>query len=185
MEIPLKLSVPGPDRLVYAIPGWYRLAMAAILAALGAGIALAGARPGPMPWIVLAVVALGGLYQERWEFDAGRGRIEHRVGLLGAARRSVIPFAAIERLRLVPVVTGTVPGSQAERAEKAAALAGHRVDDSGGRRFRHRKPFLDLVIESSDGRSRLVDRMPARRAGRLRDLADRAAALCAKPLVEG
>jgi hypothetical protein len=185
VEVPLKLSAPDPDRLVYAIPGWYRLAMALILAALGAGIALAGLRPGPMPWIVLGVVALGALYEERWEFDAGRGRIVHRAGLVFAPRRTVLPFAAIERLRLVPVVTGTVPGSRAEREENAAALAGQRVDDSGGRRQRHRKPFLDLVIESADGHSRLVDRMPARRAGRLRDLADRAAALCGKPLEEG
>jgi len=185
VEIPLKLSAPAPDRLVYALPGWYRAAMALILAALGAGIALAGVRPGPVPWIVLAVVALGGLYEERWEFDAGRGRIVHRAGLLFAPRRSVLPFAAIERLRLVPVVTGTVPGSRAEGDERAAALAGGRVDDSGGRRFRHRKPYLDFVIESAGGQSWLVDRMPARRAGRLRDLADRAATLCGLPLEEG
>jgi hypothetical protein len=184
LEIPLILRSPRPDRLVYAIPGWYRLAMALILAALGAGLP-GGAAPGPWGWSVLALVALAGLYQESWVFDAGCGRVLHRVGLLSLQRSTVIPFAAIERFRLLPVVTGTVPGSEAERLGNAAALAGQRADDQGGRRQRHRKPFLDLVLECADGRRYLIDHLPARRAGKLRELGDRAAALCGKPLEAG
>ena len=165
MEIPLSLSSHSPDRLVYGLPRWYRAAMALVLAALATGIALGGGRPGPMAWTILVLVALGGLYEDNWSFDAGRGRVVHRVGL---------SFAA-----------GTIPGSEAEREGKAAALEGRRADDHGPRRFRHRKPFLDLVMECADGRRCLIDHLPARRAGRLREAGDRIAALCGKPLVAG
>ena len=58
MEIPLKLSCPGPERLVYGFPSWYRAVMAAILAAL----ALGSPRPGPLGWTAILLVVLGGLY---------------------------------------------------------------------------------------------------------------------------
>jgi hypothetical protein len=185
VEIPLSLSSHSPDRLVYGLPRWYRAAMALVLAALATGIALGGGRPGPMAWTILVLVALGGLYEDNWSFDAGRGRVVHRAGLSFAANASVFPFAAIERFCLVPVVAGTIPGSEAEREGKAAALEGRRADDHGPRRFRHRKPFLDLVMECADGRRCLIDHLPARRAGRLREAGDRIAALCGKPLVAG
>jgi hypothetical protein len=185
VEIPLSLSSPSPDRLVYGIPRWYRAAMALVLAALAAALALGDGRAGAAAWTILGLVALGGLYDERWSFDAGRGEVQHRVGLCFAAKASVLRFGAIERFRLVPLVAGTVPGSEAERAGNAAALAGQRADDGGGRRFRHRRPFLDLVLECADGRRYVIDRRPARGAGRLRGAADRIAAVCGKPLVLG
>jgi hypothetical protein len=74
--------------------------MALILALLAAGLALGGLRPGPLAWAILALVILGGLYEESWSFDAAAGRVVRRAGLCFAPRRSVLPFGAIERFRL-------------------------------------------------------------------------------------
>ena len=149
MEIPLTLRSSGPDLLVYGLPRWFRPVMALILALLAAGLALGGLRPGPMAWVILALVVLGGLYEESWSFDAAAGRVVRRAGLCFAPRRSVLPFEAIERFRLA---------------------AGPRS--------------LDLVIDCADG-SHLVDQVPARRRGQLRDRGKRIAALCGKPFSPG
>jgi hypothetical protein len=149
VDIPLVLRRSGPDRLGYRLPRWYRAGMALLLAVLGAGLALGDGPPGLPGWALLVLVALGGLYEDSWLFDAGAGRVVHRLGLCCAARARVIPFAAIERFRLVPLPTGTL-----------------------------------LVMDGVDGDSRLIDRFPARRAGKLRLVAERIAAQCGKPLVD-
>jgi hypothetical protein len=184
MSISLVLRSPAPDRLVYALPVWYRVVMGAILAVLVAGLADAGGRPGILAWALLAIVVLAALYTEQWVFDAGSGKVTHRTGLLVAARSTVIPFAAIERFLITPHVEGTIPGTEDERYENAAALRGERGDDAGTRRARHKKPFLGLVLECESGDLYLVDRVSARAAGRLRELAARMADLCGKPLID-
>ena len=149
MEIPLTLRSPGPGLLVYGLPRWHRPLMALILALLAAGSALGGLRFGPLAWAVLALAALGGLYEESWSFDAAAGRVVRRAGLCFAPRRSVLPFEAIEGFRLA---------------------AGARS--------------LGLVMDCADG-SHLVDQVPARRRGQLRDQGERIAALCGKPFSPG
>jgi hypothetical protein len=159
--------------------------MAGILALLLLGLMLGGTAPGKLGWAMLVLAALGALYEERWVFDAGASRIVQRVGLLVAARGTVIPFDAVETFRIIPVVAGTIPGSQDEATENAAALAGSPTDPSGRRRPRHKKPFLDLVVECADGTRYLIDHRPSRHAAELRDVATQVAALCDKPLEEG
>ena len=185
MEIPLTLRSPSPDRLVYAVPRWFRASMAGILAVLVAGLLLGGKPPGVMGWAMLVLAAAGALYEERWVFDATAGRIVQRVGLRLAARSLVIPFESAETFRIIPVVAGTIPGSQDEVTENAAALAGTPTVDSRGKRARHKKPFLDLVVECVDGTRYLIDHRPARHAAELREVATQVAALCDKALEEG
>ena len=99
-----------------------------------------------------------------------------------AFRTLELRFSAIERFLIVPHVEGTIPGSAEERLENAAALAGGRGDDAAARRYRHRKPFLALVLECGDGTTHLIDRVPARQGARLRETAARLAECCDKPL---
>jgi hypothetical protein len=159
--------------------------MASILALLVVGLLLGGKPPGALAWVMLALAAAGALYEERWVFDAGAGRIVQRVGLRLAARSTVIPFDTIEVFRIIPVVAGTIPGTQDEATENAAALTGTRVVDSRGRRAWHKKPFLDLVVECVDGTRYLIDHRPARHAEELREVATQVATLCDKALEEG
>jgi hypothetical protein len=178
-SIPLVLRAPAATRLVFSIPVWYRLLMGVILLLLGAGLVQDGVRPGWPTWALLAVIALGALYEERWVFDADAGRVLHRAGLLVAARTRVIDFAVLERFLIAPHVEGTIPGTEDERNENAAALRG----EAGARRARQKKPYLALVLECRDGARYLLDRVPARNAAGLRATAARLAGICGKPLI--
>ncbi len=184
MSIPLALRPQGPDRLVLAFPVWYRVIMGTVMALLVASLFEAGGSPGCLGTFLLAAVAFGLLYQERWTFDASAGRVTRQVGVMGASRATETGFAAIERFRISPHVQGTIPGTEDERAENAAALRGGRGDDGGLTRAGHKKPFVALVMECEGGTHILVDRVSARRAAELRHRAARLADLCGKPLVE-
>ena len=184
VSIPLVLRSPDADRLVFSIPVWYRTIMFGILAILLGGLFQLDGSPGGLACALLVIVAAGALYEEKWTFDAGQGQVTYRTGLIIAARSSVIDFKTIERFRIAPHVEGTIPGTEDERAENAAALKGGRGDDAGLKRSRHKKPFLALVMEC-EGTHYLVDRVPARKAARLRELSARMADFCGKPLVNG
>jgi hypothetical protein len=186
MEIPLVLRPSrSGEALVYSIPLWYRLVMAFLAALILAAFAVDGSPPGLVAWIVLAVIALAGLYEERWTFEPKGGGIVNRAGLVVAARSRAFGVDEVERFRLLPFVRGTVPGSEDERRENAAALAGGRGDDMGRHRASYKKPFLNLVCETSDGSVFLINALPARRGAALRDVGRRIASLCGKPFVEG
>jgi len=182
VEIPLVLSAPKPARLVYGFPVWFRVLMGAILGLVILALAMGGSPPGGLAWVVLAILVLGALYEDKWEFDADLGRVTHRSGLMIAARSRVIGFPEIQQFRIVPLVKGTLPGTEEERAANEAALQGERTDDVSAKRDRHKKPFLSLEIECLDGTRYLVDHMPARRAPGLRTLASRIAEFCGKPV---
>lgn len=184
MEIQLTLSEPRPGRLVYALPIWFRIVMGLVLAVIVASLLSVHAWPGIVAWILLVILALGLLYEDTWTFDAAEGHVFHRAGLLVAARTTAIAFSAIERLRIVPLVKGTVPGTEDEKIENAAALQGRRDDDGRFQRSRHKKAFLNLTLEGTDGTIYLIDHIPARNAENLRMVASRLAELCGKPLSE-
>ena len=170
MDIPFSLSKPSPHRLVYGFPAWYRIAMGAVFAVLAAGLASAGGAPGAGAWTVLVLVALGGLYEDRWEFDGEAAEVRHRTGLVFAARARVFPLASVERFVLIPFG----PAHMLEKG-KDPSLAGKLV--ARGR--------IDLAMECADGRRVFLDRHPAREAARLRAQAEAIAALCGKPLADG
>jgi hypothetical protein len=170
MDIPFSLSSPRPHRLVYGFPAWYRVAMGAVLAILGAGLAAVHAAPGAGAWTVLGLVALAGLYEDRWEFDGEAEVIRHRTGLVFAARARTLPFAQVERFQLVPFGPARVFEKGRDLSLTGRLAARGRVD---------------LVLECTDGRRLFLDRHPAREAARLRSQAERIAALCGKPLADG
>lgn len=170
MDIPFSLSKPDPHRLVYGFPAWYRIAMGVVLAVLAAGLGAAGGAPGAGAWTVLVLVAVAGLYEDRWEFDGEAEVVRHRTGLVFAARARVFPFASVERFVLIPFGPAHV-----FKEGKDPSLAGRLVA----------KGRVDLAMECADGRRIFLDRHPAREAARLRAQAEQIAALCGKPLADG
>jgi hypothetical protein len=185
MEIPLVLRARADGSIVYGIPRLFRAAMAAIVALLAVALFIDGQSPGVGGWVALGIAALGGLYEERWTFDPKAKAIVHRVGLVFLARSRTIALGDAARLRFVPFVRGTVPGSADEAEENAAALAGGRADDVGRRRARHKKPYLCLLCETEDGSRYFVNAAPARKGAVLKAQASRIAEVCGLPLVEG
>ncbi len=185
MEIPLTLTEARDGRLAYGLPVWYRIMMGAIVAVIGAALFAAGQPPAVLGWIIFGLVLLAALYEERWTFDAAGSLITHRAGLVFLARKTEIALAAANALRLQPFVRGTIPGSADEAAENKAALEGLRSDDSGGKRAFYKKPYLCLVVETSDGARYLVDAVPARRSQDFKATASRIASYLGKPLLQG
>ncbi len=190
MEIPLILTTDKKGRLVYTIPLWYRAILAAILGIVVASIFTAGGEPGIGSWIIIAVLVLGVLYEEKWTADPAAKMVSHRSGLLVAARTVEIPFDSIEEFSLTALVRGTIPGSEDEKSENKAAFAAldgetEARDMKPMDRLFKKKAFMNLVIKSADGSVYLVNTMPARRAASLRMAARQLAIACGKDLVEG
>lgn len=158
--------------------------MGGILAVMGMAFVVGDTLPGIPAWIVLAILVLGTLYEDQWTFDSALGKVSHKAGLMIAARTRRIDFSEIQRFCIVPLVRGTIPGSEDEKISNEAALIGKRTDDTTIKRDWHKKPFLSLEIECHDGTRYLVDHMPARRMDKLRSLAARIADHCGKPLTE-
>jgi hypothetical protein len=174
MEIPLTLRRRKDGSLVYAIPLWYRLATGAMLAVVAGGLLSSGEAPGLLAWIIMALLALGLLYEERWTVSSGE--LRHAAGILPFASRLSIPFGQIEDLRLSAFARGTIPGTEDERKEKARAFSLLETSISGSRSLDaerpnflkpRNKPYLNLVLRTKDDQVYLVDSLPAARAARL------------------
>jgi len=189
MEVPLVLHKGRDGALVYSVSWFFRALMALILALVAAALftdgGAGGPAPGPVGWIVIAVLALGTLYEESWRIEPVAGRLVHRSGLLILARSKALALDTVDRFRIVPFVRGTLPGSADEAAQNAAALAGARGDDSGKRRAWHTKSYLCLIVETSGGERYSIDVQSARKATALKAIASRMAGACGKELLEG
>ncbi len=181
MELPFVLKERGDGSLVYGIASWYRALSVLILAVLLAALLVPGEPPTVVGWILLALAALGVLYEERWRF--GSDGAVHKVGAVFAARRVVLPVKELSGLRVVPYVAGTVPGSEEESRENARALSGDAGPRAVGKRpFSWRKPYLLLILEAKDGSVYAIDRVPARRRAAIRAVARRIAGVVGLPL---
>lgn len=189
MEIPFALRARSGGRLVLCVSGMYRAAMAAILAILAAALLVDDRSPGIGGLLALAAAALAALYEERWSFDPVAGTIDHRAGLLFLARTRTIALSDVLRFRITPFVRGTLQGSTDEASENTAVLAGTATLAAGEnvarRRAWHKKPFLRLCCETTDGSAWLIEMQPARKAAVLRERATRIAEACGRELVEG
>ena len=190
MEIPLRLKISPDGRLSYGIPLWYRLISAAMLLIVAGGLFTSEASPGFTAWIVLALLALGTLYEERWIVNPVSKTIRHSNGFLPFVRARDIPFAEAAEFRLTVLARGTVPGSAEEETEKTRAylmLKGRDKDElkRGVPAFLSRKkPYINLMLTSLDGSNYLIDSRPARHAGRLLTAGKAMAEACGARFIE-
>ena len=176
MEIPLTLKKLNDGKLVYTIPLWYRLITGVMLAIVAGGVITSGEAPSILACIIMALLVLGLLYEERWTVLPESGELRHAAGILPFATRLSIPFGQIESLKLSAFARGTIPGTEDEKKEKerAYSLLNASISNSSGfgaerpsfLRLR-RKPYLNLVIATADAQEYLVDSLPASRAVRL------------------
>ncbi len=189
MDLPLVLVRRRDGVLVYRLPLWFRAVMGLIFVAVSAALVFGGKEPGTVGWIIMGILFLALLYQETWHFDATKGEIRHRFGLLVLASTLVIPIESVSCFRLVPWVRGSIPGSAEEKKENAETLAasrGTQIPDavSSKRRFLARRPYLTLVCESAPTTA-TINMVPGRRGLSLRGVANRIAEYCGKPVQEG
>jgi len=184
MEISLSLKKSADGGLVYGIPLWYRVMTAALIAVMASGVFIAGNAPGPIGWIVLALLLLGLVYDERWIVDPKARVIRHYGGFWPFARAMSVEFDDIEGFSLRAFARGTIPGSESEakEQEKAFAMMNGKDADKGEKvslfRSMGRKPYINLLVSTGSGDTYLVDTLPARRALRLKKAGEAMAAAC-------
>lgn len=177
MEIPLSLKKTSDGSLSYGIPLWYRIATGAMLAFVLGGAFSASGRPSFAAWIIILLLGFGVLYEERWIVDAKTRTIMHKAGILPVTKTQSIPFAQVAELRLSAFARGTIPGSPEEQADKERAFSmmrGKDVSTEGDGatkpspfKMNRRKPYINLILDTTSGESFLVDALPARSASRL------------------
>ena len=184
MEISLSLKKSADGGIVYGIPLWYRVMTVTLIAVIASGVFIAGSAPGPIGWIVLVLLLLGLVYDERWIVDPKAREIRHFGGLWPFARAMRVDFDDIDGFRLGAFARGTVPGSESEtkEQEKAFAMMNGKDADKGEKvslfRSMGRKPYINLLVSIKSGETYLVDTLPARRAGRLKKVGEAMAAAC-------
>lgn len=190
MEIPLILRADSKGRLVYTIPAWYRILLVFILGIVVMSMVVAGGGPGAGFWIIVAVLALGILYEETWIADAASGTMSHRSGLMILAKPMTFSMSEIEDFAMDVLARGTIPGGEEEKKAKAAAFASLNgaADDAselkpGAKPFR-KKSYINLLVRTKDGTVYLVNTTQSRRALPLRDAGKKLAEYCGKPFVE-
>lgn len=178
MEIPLSLKKTADGGLVYGIPLWYRIMTAAMIAVVASGVFIAGGMPGIIGWIVLALLILGLLYDERWIFDPKTRVVRHFGGIWPFAKELRVAFDDIEGFSLGAFARGTVPGSagEAKEEEKAFAMMNGKDTDSGEKfslfKSAGRKPYINLFLRTKSADSWLIDSLPARRGFRLKKVGE-------------
>jgi len=175
MEIPLTLRKRKDGAIVYAIPLWYRLVTGAMLAVVAGSILESGEAPSLIAWIVLLLLALGILYEERWTANPEVGELRHCAGILPFTTKVSIPFGQIASFRLSAFAKGTIPGTEDEHQEKerAFALLNASISSSRGLGTERpnflrpkRKSYLNLILATKDDQVYLVDSLPAAKAAR-------------------
>ena len=184
MEIPLSLKKSADGGLVYGIPLWYRIMTAAMIAVVASGFFMAGDSPGIIGWIVLALLLLGILYDERWIIDPKARKVRHFGGLWPFAKEMQVAFDDVEEFSLGAFARGTVPGSASEtkEEEKAFAMMNGKDTDSNEKfslfKSGGRKPYINLFMMTKSADTWLIDTLPARRALRLKKVGEAMAETC-------
>jgi hypothetical protein len=194
MEVPLTLKKTPAGRISYGIPMWYRFATGAMLAFVVGGIFSTDSGPGLVGWLVIALLALGILYEERWIADPATKTCTHTSGLLILARTDTIRFDEIAEFRLGAFARGTIPGSKDEMQEKSRAFSMLRGREDSALhegesrpslfRMNRKKPYIHLILSTNSGDDYLVDTLPARSAQRLVKTGRAMAEICAAPFSE-
>ncbi len=86
-------------RLIYGIPLWYRLLSGMTALILVSATVFSGGL-GTAGTIILGIVILASLYEERWVFDAQAGSCTGRIGLVFAARKSSFAASDVSLVRI-------------------------------------------------------------------------------------
>lgn len=129
----LELHLPLSFRVFFAV------------LAIVVGLGMAGApQIGLFPTIVLLVLVVGALYEERWLFEPSSGTITSRHGLLVLNKKQTWSFSDVDSVSSSFYLRGSVPGSAPPSEEETHSLG-------GGRRFFQRPQLkYGMILKSGE-----------------------------------
>ena len=119
IEIKLRLRHTSDGRLILELGYGFRI-MFAVLAVVFAAATLTGEQVSALAVVIIAILVLGALYQERWEFDSATQTLHARHGLIVVHRHRTYQVAAIATVEYADYYAGTVPGAAVPQDETDA-----------------------------------------------------------------
>lgn len=156
-EVALSLRRTRDGRTVLALSPTFRLGLLGLLALLVAGMASTGAFTAPVPLILMAVLALGSLYEERWTIDPDRRGVESRHGLLFLARVRRWSFDEIAAVEYSHYAAGSMPGSGPPADTGTDGISGMKRGAAGRMAQAMQRQFLAYSLVFVDGTSRRIE----------------------------
>lgn len=200
----LSLRERGADRLVLSLSAAHRVTFA-ILTVISAFILFTGVLFEGEPtvflprntvaWILAIIMLLGLLYEERWTFDRGAGRVENRFGTVFLARRKGFPMADLERIGLERFTRGRLVDEPSGPGGTSVDAAGDRSGSrstgpfSGALRPPRRRwgeqRIVRLVAVDRGGEVHVLDAGPVHKLAQFRGRAMRIAEFCGVRFVDG
>jgi len=150
LKFRLRRDTAGKLTLEFGIA--FRILFAALALVLGTGVAGSG-DPTALSLIILAILILGALYEERWIIDPEAREITNRQGLVVLARRKRWRFDEIEGVAYTHYRGGTIPGSPQTPPSNSAESAVRDATSRFGRVTRGLdRYFLRYDLVTTDGR---------------------------------
>lgn len=141
---------------------WAPRLISLFIASLLAAATFFDGSPPPVGIVLVVVLGLAGLYQERWAVDGSRRKIDSRIGLIFWTRNTSWSFDEVAGFEFSEFIRG--------------APAGGQPDLPGYKRFR--KPYVRLCVNLTDGTSRVIETTSARHKEQLLGQGQRMAGLC-------
>ena len=143
VEIRLQPRNRPDGSLELHLPISFRILFAVLAAVVGLGM-IGAPQIGLFPTIVLLVLVLGALYEERWHFDPNTNTVTSWHGLLVANKARQWSFADIEAVNSAFYLRGSVPGSAPPEENETHTYG-------GGRRFFQRPQLkYGLILKSGE-----------------------------------
>ena len=123
-------------RLVLEFSLLYRILAGIMTLIFGIVIFIFGAHT-IVAYLLFGAAILSLLYDERWTFDPGKGRVEYRMGLLILGRKKAFQFSEVETVEL-------------EMFYKGIATSTIEADSKGSLASKRAKPVqkLSLILKS-------------------------------------
>lgn len=148
----LRRAVRRDGRIVYELEPLFRYVFGAIGVFLLIGIIGRG-DGGLGALVIIAIIVLGGLYDERWTIEPATGTLTARSGLLIVGRRRRWRLDAIEAVEYAHHRAGSIPGSRQTSPRSEATETTPR----GFLPRRRAVHYLWYAIRTTDGTTARVE----------------------------
>jgi hypothetical protein len=152
IDLKFRLRRDATGKLILEFGIAFRLLFEALALVLGTGVAGSG-DPTALSLIILALLILGAVYEERWVIDPDTREVTNRHGLLFLAQRRRWRFDEIEAVEYTHYRGGTLPGSPQTPPSDSAERAARDATSRFGRVTRGLdRYFLRYDLVTTEGR---------------------------------
>lgn len=123
IEIRLQHHVRPDGTLELRLPISFRILFAALAVVLAIGM-IGPPQIGLLPSVILLILVMGSMYEERWYFDPNTKQIIARHGLLIFNRKRTWNYSDVASISTSFYLSGSVPGTEPPREDESHSSVG-------------------------------------------------------------